>query len=183
MGEDLGFGYAMLISALYSAKYPEKNVKFLNRGISGDRVIDLEKRWKKDCLDLKPDWVSILVGINDTWRRYDNNDPTSAEDYESRFRNLLNQLKAETKIILCEPFVLHVSEDRIRYREDLNPKIGIVRKLAKEYKAILVSFDTIFTKVSQSRPPSFWAQDGVHPTMDGHALMALSWLEALSIKL
>ncbi len=76
---DLGKGYALMAAALLGSKYPERQVTFKNRGISGNRVKDLQGRWRLDCLDLKPDWVSIYIGINDTWRRYDSNDPTSAE--------------------------------------------------------------------------------------------------------
>ena len=176
--ESLGFGYAMFASAWFMAQHPEKPVQFLNRGISGNRIIDLQTRWQQDCLDLNPDIVSILIGINDTWRRYDSNDPTTAEQYETGYRDILNQTKKiNAKLVLCEPFVLHVSEDRVRYREDLNPKIEVVHNLAKEFKAILIPLDKIFSEVSQIRPPAFWAVDGVHPTPVGHALIAQHWLK------
>src|SRR5215217_1440945 len=84
--DGMGFGYANYAAAWFSALYPEKRVRFLNRGISGNRAVDLERRWQADCLDLKPDWVSILIGINDTWRRYDGNDPTSTEQYITSYR-------------------------------------------------------------------------------------------------
>src|SRR3982750_155720 len=87
--DGMGFGYANLAAAWFSALYPEKRVRFINKGISGNRVVDLARRWQTDCLDLKPDWVSILIGINDVWRRYDSNDPTSVVDYESGYRALL----------------------------------------------------------------------------------------------
>lgn len=176
--ESLGFGYALFTASWFQARHPEKPVTFLNRGISGDRIVDLQARWKKDCLDLKPDIVSILIGINDTWRRYDQNDPTSAEQFEAGYRDILNQTKKlDAKLVLCEPFVLHISEDRIRYREDLNPKIAVVHKLAKEFNTILIPFDKIFQEVSKLRLSSFWAGDGVHPTPTGHALMAQHWLQ------
>lgn len=182
--ESLGFGYALFAASWFQAQHPEKPVRFLNRGISGNRVIDLQSRWKKDCLDLKPNIVSILIGINDTWRRYDQNDPTTAEQFEAGYRDILTQTKQlDTNLVLCEPFVLHVSEDRVRYREDLNPKIEVVHKLAIEFNAILIPFDKIFQEVSKLRPPEFWAVDGVHPTPAGHALMAQHWLKAVKILL
>ena len=178
--DSLGFGYALFAASWFQAQHPEKPVRFLNRGISGNRICDLQTRWGKDCLELKPDIVSILIGINDTWRRYDQNDPTTTEQYESRYREILIQTKnISAKLILCEPFVLHISEDRIRYREDLNPKIEVVYKLAKEFNAILIPYDKLFQEVSKPRPPSFWAVDGVHPTPAGHALMAQHWLNAV----
>ncbi|TFG73396.1 MAG: GDSL family lipase, partial [Anaerolineales bacterium] len=89
---DLGHGYAALAAAWFSALYPEKNVKFLNRGISGNRVADLKARWDNDCLDLHPTWVSIMIGINDTWRRFDSDDPTSTENYERDFRFICTEV-------------------------------------------------------------------------------------------
>lgn len=138
-GNDLGRGYALMAAAQFSAKYPEKQVQFLNRGISGNRVVDLQQRWDQDCLNLKPNLVSIYIGINDTWRRYDRNDPTSTESFEAGYRDLLTQT-AETgaKLVLIEPFVLPVPEDRKQWREDLDPKITVVRELAREFDARLV---------------------------------------------
>lgn len=177
---DLGRGYASMISAWFSAMYPKKNVKFLNRGISGNRVKDLKARWQEDCIDLKPNLVSILIGINDCWRRYDSNDPTSPESFERDYRNILNQIRndlADTKIILLEPFVLPVPEDRKEWREDLDPKIHIVRELAREYNTYYLPLDGIFAQASVLAKADFWAADGVHPTQAGHALIAQKWLE------
>jgi len=179
-GDGMGYGYASLTAAWFSALYPEKHVRFINRGISGNRVVDLARRWQKDCLDLKPDWVSILIGINDTWRRYDSNDPTSVENYETGYRGILRQTAAlGAKLIICEPFVLPVPADRVGWRIDLDPKIDAARRLAWEFGAIYVPFDGIFAQSSTQVDPAFWAQDGVHPTLSGHALMAQAWLRAV----
>lgn len=177
----LGAGYALMTASWFQALYPEKKVTFLNRGLSGNRVADLEARWQKDCLDLKPTWVSIMIGINDTWRRYDSNDPTSAEAYEKSYRNILKQVKGTLKanLILIEPFVLPVPEDRKQWRIDLDPRIHIVRRLAVEFQAVLVPLDGIFAAAAAQQPPAFWAADGVHPSPAGHALIAQSWLRAV----
>ena len=90
---DLGRGYAMLVAAWFSASYPERHVRFINRGIGGNRARDLRTRWKSDCLDLQPTWVSILIGINDTWRRYDSHDPTAAHEFEDNYRAILQHLR------------------------------------------------------------------------------------------
>jgi lysophospholipase L1-like esterase len=178
---ELGMGYPMMIAAWFSAKYPEKNVRFINRGVSGDRVQSLVARWQEDCLDLKPDVVSILIGINDTWRRYDSNDPVSTEAFEADYRKILTQVRDElgAKIVLLSPFVLPIPEDRLTWREDLDPKIAVVFKLASEFDAILIPFDDIFAAASLKREPAFWAADGVHPTAAGHALIAQEWLKAV----
>lgn len=177
----LGSGYPMLIDAWFSAMYPSKNVRFINRGISGNRAKDLKARWDTDCIDLRPDWVSILIGINDTWRRYDSNNPTTAEAYESDYRYILERTKEklDARIILLEPFVLPVPDDRNTWREDLDPKIAAVRKLAREFDAMFVPLDGLFAAASAVREPAFWAQDGVHPTSRGHALIAQAWLHAV----
>ena len=179
--EHLGTGYAFMAAAWFQALYPEKQVRFLNRGIGGDRVADLAERWQGDCLALRPTWISLLIGINDTWRRYDQNDPTSAEAYEAGYRSLLQRAKTtlNARLILCEPFVLPLPADRELWRVDLDPKIAVVRKLAREYGAIYVPFDGLFAQVAARRTPAFWAADGVHPTEAGHALMAQAWLRAV----
>jgi lysophospholipase L1-like esterase len=178
---DLGLGYPLLVATWMAAKYPERRVRFVNRGISGNRAVDLKVRWQEDCIDLKPDIVSILIGINDTWRRYDSNDPTPVEVYEANYRDILAGTRAETKalILMLEPFVLPIPEDRIAWREDLDPKIHAMRRLACEFGAILVPLDGIFAAASARRDPAFWAADGVHPTAAGHALIAQSLLKAL----
>ena len=179
----LGNGYAMIASAWFGALYPEKNVQFLNRGVGGDRTQDLESRWQKDCIALKPTWVSLMIGINDTWRRYDGWGATSAVAYEKSYRTLLEAVKTKlaARLILCEPFVLPVPADRARWREDLDPKIAVVRQLAREFHAILVPLDGIFAQASAQREPAFWAADGVHPSNAGHALIAQSWLSAVRV--
>src|SRR6266581_547530 len=129
----LGNGYAMMAASWFQALYPEREVRFLNRGIGGDRVKDLVVRWQKDCLDLNPTWLSLLIGINDTWRRYDWNDATSVDSYEASYRALLDRVseRLDARLILCEPFVLPVGADRDSWREDLDPKIAVVRRLAR----------------------------------------------------
>ncbi|HEY9076475.1 MAG TPA: SGNH/GDSL hydrolase family protein [Anaerolineaceae bacterium] len=179
--DDLGSGYPSLIGAWYSALYAEKAVRFINRGISGNRVKDLRARWQADCLDLQPDWVSILIGVNDTWRRYDSNDPTTADAFERDYRAIIEstQQTLNARIILMEPFLLPVQEGQQRWREDLDPKIAVVRKLAREYKTMFIPLDGIFAEAATRLDPKHWAEDGVHPTRTGHALIAQAWLRAV----
>ncbi|MGI6537074.1 MAG: SGNH/GDSL hydrolase family protein [Caldicoprobacterales bacterium] len=175
----LGSGYAMMSAALFQSQNPELDVKFLNRGISGNRAINLLDRWKEDCLDLKPDLVSILIGINETGHGIVNKNITTPEAYAVHYRKLLTQIREnlDTKIIIMEPFLLHVNEEkRTIWRDDLNPRIRIVRELAREFKAYYIPLDGIFAAASTLRPPEFWAADGVHPTPAGHALISRHWL-------
>lgn len=181
VGRDLGNGYALMASAFFSYMYPEKQVTFINRGIGGNRVSDLQQRWQKDCLDINPTWVSIYIGINDTWRRYDQNDPTSVEEFAKGYRNLIvkTKEKLDAKIILIEPFVLPVPEDRKQWREDLDSKINAVRELAREFNTLYVPLDGLFAQASTKAPPDYWAPDGVHPSHAGHALIAKAWLDVV----
>jgi lysophospholipase L1-like esterase len=171
----------MMVAAWFSAAWPEKKVRFINRGISGNRARDLKARWQRDCLDLNPTLVSILIGINDTWRRYDSNAPTLAEAFEASYRSILTDVRdrLDVPIVICEPFLLPTPPDRAEWRYDLDPKIAVARDLAREFSAILVPLDGIFAQASTRRESAFWASDGVHPTPAGHALIAQSWLRAV----
>ena len=182
--ENLGTGYVMMAALWFSAMYPEMEVKVLNRGISGNRIRDLSNHWQKDTLNLRPDVVSILVGINDTLGKYFWGSPTSVEDFENDYRMILRQTRdnLNSKIVLMEPFSIIVTKDQLKLREDLNPKIEVVRKLSEEFETLLIPLDKIFDEAVKKREPQFWSQDGIHPTQVGHALIAQSWLKALTNK-
>jgi len=175
----LGFGYVSYAAAQLQAAVASPALTIFNRGISGNRANDLVSRVQADLVQLKPTVVSILIGINDTWRRYDSKDATSAEVFEENYRSLLTTIKTElgARVVLLEPFLLHVPADRYAWREDLNPKIDVTRKLAVEFGAELIPLDGIFAKAATKAPAAFWAADGVHPTAAGHALMAEAWLD------
>ncbi|WP_150268731.1 SGNH/GDSL hydrolase family protein [Paenibacillus tepidiphilus] len=177
----LGTGYAMMVAAQLGLKYPGKKLSFYNRGINGNRAVDLQNRWEKDCLALKPDWVSIYIGINDTWRWYDSGLETTAAEFEASYRDLAERTRQtlNAKLVFVEPFVLPVPEDRKHWRADLDPKIHVVRELAREYGAVLVPLDGLFAQASVKAEPAFWAGDGVHPSAAGHALITEAWLKAV----
>jgi acyl-CoA thioesterase I len=178
---DLGQGYPMMIAAAFTALHPEKKVRFLNKGVSCDRVINLQERWQNDCIDLQPDVVSILIGINDTWRKFDSNDATAVEKFEKIYRDILTKVKVKlgAKIILCEPFLLPVMQGQEQWREDLDPKLQVVRKLAREFNTFLVPLDGAFAQASTRAESTVWTVDGVHPTQAGHALISKHWLETV----
>jgi len=181
--DSLGNGYAMMTANWFTARFPEMGVGFINRGISGDRARDLKRRWEEDALSLKPDWTSIMIGINDCWRKYDSGDPMRAEDFENDCRDILSRSrKAGSRLILMEPFLLPTPPDREAWREDLDPKLEAVRRLAREFDAVLVPLDGIFREASRAKPPAFWAADGVHPSLAGHALISQSWLSAMGVE-
>ena len=176
--DSLGQGYVMMISSWYSAKCPEKNVRFINRGRNGDRVSELKSRWQKDCLELKPDIVSILIGINDVLRKCIWNRSTSVENFENDYRYLLEQVrdKIHANLVIMQPFLLNVAEKYTDLRKELIIQIKVMEELSKEFDAVFIPLDTIFHESTKKREPSFWTNDGVHPTLPGHALIAHSWL-------
>jgi acyl-CoA thioesterase-1 len=175
----LGFGYAAFAAAQLQLLLASPELQIFNRGISGNRAGDLLGRVDADLLALQPTVISILIGINDTWRRYDSNNPTSAEVFETNYRAVLTRIRKglDARVVLLEPFLLHVPADRHAWREDLNPKIDAVRRLAAEFETELIPLDGLFAKAATQAPAAFWAGDGVHPSAAGHALIAEAWLD------
>ncbi|MCC2334581.1 SGNH/GDSL hydrolase family protein [Cellulomonas wangsupingiae] len=179
----LGHGYAGIVAALAGARRPDLDLTFHNRGIGGDTTRMLRERWQPDALDLEPTVVSILVGVNDTWRRFDSGAVTSVEEYEGHYRAILQATRErlDPRFVLVEPFVLPVPPVQPAWREDLNPRIHVVRRLAAEYDAALVPADGLFAAAAARTPPERWAFDGVHPTAAGHGLLAEAWLAAVGL--
>jgi lysophospholipase L1-like esterase len=163
-GDGLGNGYPKMIAE--RLKEEKENSIVLNRGISGNRTSDLKERWTRDCIDLKPDILTILIGINDCWRKYDSNDETPLDVFVSNYTELLDRAKTET-----------FPEDRKEWRVTLDPYIQAVRQFAVKYQTGLVTLDGIFAKAAVQEGYTALAEDGVHPSLLGHRLIAGSWLE------
>ncbi|WP_375385649.1 SGNH/GDSL hydrolase family protein [uncultured Microbacterium sp.] len=175
--EGLGGGYVRLIAE----KAAGSDLVIRNTGISGNRIVDLEHRWDEDVLAARPDVLTVLVGVNDTWRRYDSDDPTSAEAFEAGYDRLLGAAAAAgvERIILMEPFLVPVTDERLAWRaEDLDEKIAAVRRLADKHGAILVPLDAVLNSAADALSPAEIAADSVHPTPYGHRLIAEQWWEA-----
>ena len=179
----LGGGYPEMVAQKYQLLFPGSKVTFINKGISGNRVKNLLTRYEEDFKAIKPDFLSILIGINDTWRRYDNNDPTSTESFEETYRELLTRIKTDMpscKILIIEPFLLNTDPAKAVWREDLDPKIHAVRKLAKEFADYYIPMDGIFAKAEvEMFTCRQITEDGVHPTRTGHSIIAEEYLNAL----
>ncbi|WP_345763085.1 SGNH/GDSL hydrolase family protein [Diaminobutyricibacter sp. McL0608] len=176
----LGDGYVRDIAAELSVRLP--GIRVLNTGISGNRVPDLEQRWDADCLALRPDVLTILIGINDTWRRYDSDDPTSVDVFEAGYRRLLTRVRDELgcTVALMEPFLTPISKDQDRWREDLDPKIDAVRRLAQQFETVLLPTDRVMNEAAERLGAAAVAYDGVHPTPLGHRALADTWLTQVS---
>lgn len=177
MGDGMGDGYVRVLSESSALA----GTAVVNRGIGGDRVEDLARRWTADVLAEEPHAVSVMIGINDTWRRYDSGQETDQVTYLARYRSLLERLAPDTAVVLMEPFLLPVNAEQQAWREDLDPKIAAVRRLAKEFGAVLVCTDEVLNSlVAAGTAPESLAYDGVHPTPQGHAAIADAWLAAVS---
>ena len=179
----LGHGYAFIVAALAGARRPDLDLTFLNRGVGGDTAALLRARWADDGLALAPTVVSVLIGINDTWRSFDSGRSTSTGSYEQDLRAVLDSARDEldARFVLIESFVVPVTDDQHDWRSDLDLRIGVVRRLAAEYRAVLVPADGLFAAAAVRTSPSRWAADGVHPTPAGHGLLAGAGLAAVGL--
>jgi len=178
----LGSGYAFIIASRILKELAEKDLRIFNRGISGNKVYQLAERWKKDCIDLKPNVLSILIGVNDFWHMRNGNYDGTPDIYENDYRKLLNQTRSELpgiKLVICEPFVLAgTSAVDESWLEPFRAYQEIAAGLAREFEATWVPFQEAFTKATNNAPAAYWAGDGVHPTIAGGQLMAETWLQA-----
>ena len=171
----LGHGYAFIIAAKFGAAFPELKLEFINRGVSGNTVPDLQKRWQADTLDLKPDILSILVGVNDAGRGL------PMDQYEPAYEKIIAEARSanpQLKLVLCEPFTLPVGrkiEGYDTWSADIKQRQAIVARLAKKHGAALVQFQRVFDDAIARAPADYWIWDGVHPTYRGHQLMADEW--------
>ncbi len=182
----LGHGYPQKVAQLYGLLFPQEQVKFVNRGISGNRVCDLLARYEEDFREVNPDFVSILVGINEAWLRYEDQlPPTPPDVFAGQYEELLQKIKRDmphAKIMLIEPFLAPVYPERELWREDLEPRIREVRRLAVRYADYYVPLeDLVWTElVGNGRAlPAELVYDSVHPTDRGHALIARAYLAQL----
>ncbi|MFJ6411337.1 SGNH/GDSL hydrolase family protein [Terribacillus saccharophilus] len=171
--QDIGVGYVKMIQDELAQK---KDAEILNKGVGGNRVTDLAARWEQDVLSLKPDLVSISIGINDVWRQLDQ--PQMEQVYPEEFITVLDKLLAETKhtgadIFLMEPTIIEENNDS-KGNQMLVPYVDIVRELAAKYDATLVPTHTAFLQTKKKDLTT----DGVHMTDAGNKLMADTWLEA-----
>jgi lysophospholipase L1-like esterase len=186
----MGHGYAFAVASRVGADFPVSGFTFYNRGISGNKVPDLQKRWQTDTLNLKPDVLSILIGINDTAAVIDHpGEAPDVEAFEVGYRHLLQQSReANPKIlfVLGVPFVYPVGkrkDDWERWRDQTQLRAEKVRKLAAEFDAVLVDYPAVFDKAIKKAPAAYWIWDGVHPTVFAHELMAREWIRQVSRRL
>ena len=178
----LGTGYAAFIAARLLAARPADGLTFLNRGISGNRIVDLYARIKADAVNLKPAVLSVLIGVNDTWHEFGSQNGVAVPKYERVYRDFLGEVRAAlpaVRFVLCEPFVLKCGVVTKDWVAEIDQRRQVVRRLAEKFEAVFVPFQDMFDEAIKLAQPAYWASDGVHPTLAGHERMARLWIEAV----
>lgn len=178
----LGAGYAWMAASHLLIKNPQLNLTIHNRGISGNKVHQLANRWDKDCLDLKPDILSIMIGVNDIWHGLNGKYEGTVKTYEDDFLNLMERTRKalpKTQFVICEPFVLRCGAVNEKWFPEFDRYRAAARKVADQNNATFVPFQSMFDEAVQYAPPKHWAGDGVHPSSHGASLMAHFWTQSV----
>ena len=178
----LGGGYAFLGAAELLTGYAGQDLKVHNRGISGNKVYQLAERWQEDCLDLKPDVLSILIGVNDIWHNLNGHYDGTVETYRTDYQKLLTRTKEslpEVKLVICEPFVLKCGAVNDKWFPTFDGFREAAKAMADEFDTVWVPFQSMFDEAVKLAPPPHWAGDGVHPSAAGAALMAHTWMRCV----
>lgn len=171
----LGSGYAFLASAELMGSYPEKSLKMYNRGISGNKVYQLADRWERDTINIQPNVLSILIGVNDFWHMMNGSYKGTLETYRNDYRNLLTLTKEklpDVQLIIGEPFALKGTSVKPDWFPLFHEYRGVAREIANEFNATFIPYQQIFDKALEVAPVSYWVPDGVHPSIAGAQLMA-----------
>lgn len=178
----MGNGYACMAASSLLTQKPDLRLSIYNRGISGNKVHQLDARWQSDCLDHKPDILSILIGVNDIWHGLKGKYDGTVQRYENDYRGLISRTRKalpNVQLVICEPFVLRCGAVTEKWFPEFERYRASARKVADEQGSLFVPFHEMFEQAIKFAPPHHWAKDGVHPTPYGAALMADHWLQAV----
>ena len=179
----MGSGYVMLAAGELLFKHAEKNLTIYNKGVSGNKVFQLAERWQSECIDLKPNVLSILIGVNDFWHTKSNDYKGTVKTYEDDYRTLLKRTRAalpNVKLIICEPFVINgVKAVDNTWFPGFDEYRAVAKKIASEFDTVFVPYQKIFDEAQKRAPGSYWSHDGVHVSLAGAQLMANAWMEAV----
>jgi lysophospholipase L1-like esterase len=179
----LGSGYPMLAGAELLGKYASLNLKVFNKGVSGNKVFQLADRWDADCLDIKPDILSILIGVNDIWHKLNGQYNGTVEIYKHDYIALLERTKKalpNVKLIICEPFAVPgVKAVDDKWYPEFYGYQKAAREISDQFGATFIPYQRIYDEAQKQAPGAYWTPDGVHPTLAGAQLMAQAWVEAV----
>jgi lysophospholipase L1-like esterase len=185
----MGHGYAFSIASRLGADFPTRNLKFINKGVSGNTINNLWERWKVDALDLNPNVVSILIGVNDATKELETKDPSVRTDFEKTYRELLTLTREklpDVLFVLGEPFILPVGkvmENELLWYDTIGARQEVIKRLSLEFNAVFVGYQQIFSDACRNAAASYWIWDGIHPTVPGHELMARTWIKKVNKRL
>ncbi|HWZ14744.1 MAG TPA: SGNH/GDSL hydrolase family protein [Mucilaginibacter sp.] len=175
-----GNGYASLVAAQLLYDNPAKKLKIYNKGISGNKVFQLANRWDKDCLEIKPDVLSIMVGVNDFWHTLTANYKGTIQTYKDDYVKLLNLTKdklPDVQLIIGEPYgVKGIRAVDDKWYPAFDEYRNTAREIADRFSAIFIPLQTIFDHAQEAMPGNYWTADGVHPSFAGIQIMATAWL-------
>ena len=186
---NMGRGYASMVMGVLGLDHPGE-YEFINRGISGNRIVDLYARIKSDFINLQPDYASILIGVNDTWHEVSWENGVDTEKFEKIYTMLIDEIQAacpQIKLMIIAPYVLEGSAtcnteeipDKFRrFQTDVAEKAAVAKKIAEKYNLPLVELQPAMDEACKKAPAEYWAADGVHPTPCGHEIIKRLWLEA-----
>ena len=180
----LGAGYPYLIASSELREHPDAGFAFFNRGVSGNKIPDLEARWQTDTLDLKPDVLSILIGVNDFWHTILNGYTGTLESYEKHYQALIDETRRalpDTRFVIMEPFALRGKFVDDRWYPAFAGYQAAARRVAHASGAQFVELQDAFNKASARTGPRYWTADGVHPTPAGHELIAEHWRKTVDL--
>ena len=190
VSEDLGGGYVHIAGSILLGRLANLQLEVFNRGINGHKLQDLANRWQADCLALKPDILSIMIGINDIWHHRSAGQPIDAAYlavFKETYRELLKQARGqnpELQIILLQPFLLPIPSDHPEWEEELRAMTEVIEAVAEEFSATYLPLHAHFKQLVQVAPAErFTIPDGVHPTSSGHGVIASQWLEQVGFTL
>ena len=182
-GTRMGEGYAMLVKTQLAFENPNK-YDFYNRGISGNRIVDVYARIKSDIINLKPDYMSLLIGVNDVWHEIEAQNGVDAEKFEKIYCMLIEEIRAalpDIKIMILEPFVLKgcaTIESWDFFASETKLRAEAARRVAEKYNLTFIPLQEMFDSMPDCVRPDYWAGDGVHPTAAGHELISNEWIKA-----
>jgi lysophospholipase L1-like esterase len=180
---NLGNGYVSIVQAQILTKYPESRIRVINMGVGGDTVRHLKARWQTDVLDLKPDWLSIMIGINDVWRQFDNPLIPECHVYLDEYVSTLNQLIEETKptlkgLVLMSPFIIEDNKNDAM-RKKMDEYRFAMKEIAQKHNAIFVDVQEEFDRFLKHYHSYALALDRIHPNLTGHMIIANAFLKAI----
>lgn len=184
--EAIGKGWVSLADALLKAAYPQENIRMVNMGTNGHTVRDLKARWQTDVVALKPDWLVVLIGINDVWRQFDSPQQTEIHVGIDEYRSTLDALIAGVRpslkgVALMTPFYIEPNR-RDAMRAKMDQYGSAMKQVALKHKAIEVDTQAAFDAVLEHCHPNALAWDRVHPNRAGHMIIARAFLNAVNFR-